>query len=277
MRVREGDEWKTAFRCREGHYEYVVYPQGATNALACFQYFMNDIPKEYLDVICVGLPDDVIIFSEDPSQHVAHVRSILQVLRENKLYAKVQKCEFNREQMTFVGYMVSLAGIDMDPAKIKSILEWPVPTSVKEVQSFLGFANFYRKFIDSYSRLAAPLTTLTIKSVRFTWSNAAAAAFRSLQQAFTTASILRHYQPDLPLTVEADASDFALGCVLSQPSADGHLHPLCFYNMKFTSAELNHPIYDKELLALVAAFKQWRVYMEGAAHPVRVFSDHKNL
>ena len=133
VRVREGDEWKTAFRCREGHYEYLVCPQGATNAPAMFQYFMNDILKEYLNVICVGLLDDVIIFSEDPSQHVAHVRSILQVLRDNKLYAKVQKCEFNKPEMTFVGYMVSPAGIGMDPAKIKSILEWPVPTSVKDV------------------------------------------------------------------------------------------------------------------------------------------------
>ena len=138
---------------------------------------MNDILKEYLDVTCVGLLDDVIVFSKDPSQHVAHV---LQVLRENRLYAKVQKCEFAKEQMTFVGYMVSLAGISMDPEKIKSILEWPVPKSVKEVQSFLGFANFYRKFIDNYSRLATPLTTLTRKSVRFIWSDEADAAFRSL-------------------------------------------------------------------------------------------------
>ena len=90
VRVREGDEWKTAFQCRECHYEYLVCPQGATNAPACFQYFMNDILKEYLDVICVGLLDDVLVFSEDPSRHVQHVRSILQVLRDNKLYAKVQ-------------------------------------------------------------------------------------------------------------------------------------------------------------------------------------------
>ena len=129
---------------------------------------MNDILRESLDVICVGLLDDVIIFSEDPSKHVDHVRSVLQVLRNNKLYAKVQKCEFDRVEMTFVGYQVSLASIGMDPKKIESILEWPVPRSVKEVQSFLGFANFYRKFINSYSRLAAPLTTLTKKSVRFT-------------------------------------------------------------------------------------------------------------
>ena len=216
---------------------------------------MNDILKEYLDVICVWLLDDVIIFSEDPSKHVEHIRSILQVLRDNKLYAKVQKCEFNKQEMTFVGYQVSPAGIGMDPAKIKSILEWPVPTSVKAVQSFLGFANFYKKFINDYSRLAIPLTTLTEKSVRFTWSDEAAAAFRSLRQAFTSAPILCHYQPNLPLTVEVDASDFTLGCVLSQPSLAGDLHPLCFYSRKFTPAKLNYPIYDKELLAVAEAFR----------------------
>ena len=179
--------------------------------------------------------------------------------------------------MTLVGYIFSPASIGMDPEKIKSILQWPVPKSVKEVQSILGFANFYRKFIDNYSRLATPLTTLTRKLVRFTLSDEADATFRSLQQAFTMAPILRHYQPDLPLTVEADASDFALGCVLSQPSLAGDLHPLCFYSRKFTPAELNYPIYDKELLVVVEAFRQWRVYMEGAAPPIRVFSDHKNL
>ena len=107
VRVKQGDEWKTAFRCREGHFEYQVCPQGPTNAPAMFQYFINDILREYLDVICVGILDDVIVFSADPAQHVPHVRSVLQVLREHKLYAKVQKCEFDKEQRTFVGYMVS--------------------------------------------------------------------------------------------------------------------------------------------------------------------------
>ena len=110
---------------------------------------MNDILREYLNVICVGLLDDVIIFSQDPSKHVEHVRSILQVLCDHKLYAKVQKREFNREKMTFVGYMVSPSGIGMDPAKVTSIVDWPIPKFVKEVQSFLGFANFYRKFIQN--------------------------------------------------------------------------------------------------------------------------------
>ena len=129
---------------------------------------MNDILREYLDVICVGIFDDVIIFSADPARHVPHVRSVLQVLREHKLYAKVQKCELNKEQMTFVGYMVSQAGIGMDPEKVSAILDWPTPSSVKDVQSFLGFAKFYRKFIHNYSALASPLTSLTKKGIKFT-------------------------------------------------------------------------------------------------------------
>ena len=277
VRVREGDEWKTAFRCREGHFEYQVCPQGPTNAPAMFQYFMNDILREHLDIICVGILDDVIIFSATPAEHVHHVRTILEVLRQHKLYAKIQKCEFDREEMTFVGFLVSKSGIGMDPAKVAAVLEWPTPKTVKEVQSFLGFANFYRKFILHYSSLTTPLTSLTRKGVKFTWSPAADAAFRQLQQAFTSAPVLQHYQPELPLTIEADASDFALGCILSQTSPAGELHPVCFYSRKFTPAELNYPIYDKELLAVVAAFKQWRVYLEGAATPVKVYTDHKNL
>ena len=126
-----------------------------------------------MDLIAIGILDDVIIFLEDPSLHVQHVRSILEILRDNWLYAKVEKCEFDKDHITFVGYMVSKSGIGMDPAKVSAILEWPVPKSVKDVQSFLGFANFYRKFILHYSSLTTPLTTLTRKVVKFTWSAAA--------------------------------------------------------------------------------------------------------
>ena len=165
----------------------------------------------------------------------------------------------------------------MDPAKVAGILDWPIAKNIKEVQSFMGFANFYRKFILHYSSLTAPLTSFTRKGVKFSWSSEAKKAFWALQQAFTSAPILQHFQPDLPLTIEVDASDFALGCILSQPSLDGSLHPICIYSHKFTPAELNYPIYDKELLAVVSAFQQWRVYVEGAVLPASVYTDHKNL
>ena len=140
-----------------------------------------------------GALDDVIVFFESLSDHVPHVRSILEVLRQHKLYAKVEKCEFHKDQMTFVGYLVSQEGIGMDPAKVSAVLDWPSPKTVKEVQSYLGFANFYRKFINNYSALTTPLTSLTRKATKFVWSPAAEEAFRTLQHAFTTAPILQHF------------------------------------------------------------------------------------
>ena len=132
-----------------------------------FQHFMTDTLREHLDLTAVGILDDVIIFSEDPSQHVGHVRSILHILTQHKLYAKIQKCEFDKDEMTFVGYRVSKQGIGMDPEKVSAILDWPTPKSVKDVQSFLGFSKFYWKFINNYSSIATPLTTLTRKAVKF--------------------------------------------------------------------------------------------------------------
>ena len=132
-----------------------------------FQYFMHDILREHLDIFCVGILDDVIVYSATPEEHVQHVRTILAVLRQHQLYAKIQKCEFSKEEMTFVGFLVSKSGIGMDPAKVAAILDWPTPKNVKEVQSFLGFSNFYRKFILHYSTLTTPLTSLTRKGVRF--------------------------------------------------------------------------------------------------------------
>ena len=218
---------------------------------------MNEILKEYLDIICMGILDDVIIYSQNLEEHVQHVRSILAVLRQHRLYAKIEKCEFHKPSMTFVGFLVSSEGIGMDPVKVSVVTEGPTPRSVKEVQSFLGFANFYRKFIADYSAIASPLTNLTrkvSKTVRFTWTPAAEAAFIPLQQAFISTPILQHFQPSKPLTIEADASDFALGCIFSQTSAARDLLPICFYSKKFTPAEFDYPIYDKELLAVVEAF-----------------------
>ena len=124
-----------------------------------FQFFMNDILREHLNIFCVGILDDVIVYFANPEEHVTHARTILAVLRKHQLYAKILKCEFSREEMTFVGYLVSKSGIGMDPAKAAAILDWPIPKTVKEVQSFLGFSNFYKKFILHYSSLTSPLTS----------------------------------------------------------------------------------------------------------------------
>lgn len=167
LRVRKGDEWKTAFRTPFGHFEFNVMPFGLTNAPATFQHFLNDIFRPFLEHFVIIYLDDILIFSENLVDHEVHVRKVLEVLRYHKLCAKLEKCEFSSSQTEFLGYIVSSSGISMDPSKVKAVIDWPAPTNVKAVQSFLGFANFYRRFIENFSAIVRPLSTLTRKDVPF--------------------------------------------------------------------------------------------------------------
>jgi transposase InsO family protein len=277
VRMRKGDEWKTAFRTRFGLFEYLVMPFGLTNAPAVFQHMMNDVFREWLDVFVVVYLDDILVFSASQAEHDAHVVRVLERLREHGLYAKPEKCEFDRDTVEWLGFVISPTGVSMDAAKVRTVLDWATPTSVKDVQRFLGFANFYRRFIKDYSTVAAPLTDLTSSKVKFAWTPQAQAAFDSLKAAFASPTLLLHADPTKPFTVEADASDFAIGAVLSQLDSAGVERPVAFFSRKLAAAEINYEIYDKELLAIVAAFEQWRHYLAGAQHKVAVLSDHKNL
>ena len=163
VRIRPGDEWKTAFRTRYGHFEYTVMPFGLTNAPAVFQHMANDIFRDFLDIFTIVYLDDILIYSKTQEEHDEHVRQVLRWLREYGLYAKLEKCSFSQNQVEFLGYVVSSDGISMDPMKVQAILEWQTPLSVRDVQCFLGFANFYRKFIKNYSKVVLPLTQLTQK------------------------------------------------------------------------------------------------------------------
>ena len=276
VRIKAGDEWKTAFRTRYGHFEYNVMPFGLTNAPAIFQHLMNDVFREFLDHFVVVYLDDILVFSKNEKDHENHVRLVLEKLRSAGLYAKLEKCVFHQPQVEFLGYIISGEGLSMDPKKIEAVTSWKRPSTVRDVQCFLGFANFYRVFIQSYSKIAAPLTKLTCKD-KLDWSLEADHAFEALKKAFTTAPILTHPDFQKPFFLESDASDFALGAVLSQPGEDERLHPVAFHSRKFTAAEINYEIHDKELLAIVDSFQEWRHFLEGAQHPVTVYTDHKNL
>jgi hypothetical protein len=165
----------------------------------------------------------------------------------------------------------------MDPRKVQTIVEWQTPSSVHDVQCFLGFANFYRKFIRNYSKIVLPLTQLTKKNQAFVWTPEEDKAFTQLKEAFTSAPILAHVDPAKPFTIAADASDFALGSILSKPGEDGQLHSVAFHSRKFTAVEINYEVHDKELLAVVDCFAQWRHFLEGSPHQIIIYSDHKNL
>ncbi|SPC60939.1 uncharacterized protein UHOD_11199 [Ustilago sp. UG-2017b] len=280
LRIAKGDEWKTAFRTRYGLFQYNVMPFGLTNAPASFQHLMNDTFKDMLDRSLIIYLDDLLIYSSTLEQHQGHVSAVLARLRQAGLYAKAEKCQFSTLQTEFLGFVVSDQGVSMDPSKTEVITNWPVPKSMHDVQVFLGFCNFYRKFIPQYSRTAYPLTQLLRKeaqSTPFAWNHAAQHAFEQLRSSFNTDTILHHFDPARPIIVETDASDFAVAAVLSQSFDQGTRHPIAFFSKKLDPAQLNYPIFDKEMFAIVAAFKHWCQYLEGAKFQVQVLTDHRSL
>ena len=243
VRIASGHEWKTAFRTRYGSFEYLVMPFGMTNSPATFQHFMNDIFRDMTDDFVVIYLDDILIFSADPAKHEQHVRLVLERLRHHNLHAKPEKCQFHTDTTEYLGFIVSPKGVAMDPAKTKVIGDWPTPRNLKEVQSFLGFANFYRRFIDAYSRIVRPLTNLTQKDTPFQWSPPQEAAFQQLKSAFQSAPVLAHFDPDHQIIIETDASDFAIGTILSQlQPADNDIHPVAFHSRTMAPAERNYDI-----------------------------------
>lgn len=277
IRMAAGEEWKTAFRTRWGVYEFLVMPFGLTNAPSSFQEYINDALKEYLDNFVIAYLDDILIFSKTKEEHVQHVEKVLRKLKERQIPLKLSKCEFHKNSIGFLGYIVSSEGLAPDPKKVQAIEEWPEPTTVKEVQSFLGLINYYRKFIANFSKIAKPMTELTKKEVIFNFGKECKEAFKELKKRMRSAPILRIFNPEKEATMETDASDKAIGGCLKQKDDDGKLHPVAYYSRKLTGPEANYDVHDKELLAVVECLKQWRVYLEGAKYPVQVYSDHKNL
>ena len=263
IRIDDADIPKTAFRTRYGHFEFRVLPFGLTNAPATFQGLMNDIFRPYLDQFVIVYLDDILIFSKSPEEHEQHLRTVLSVLRQEKLYAKASKCEFFESKTEFLGHIISDQGILPDPKKLQAIEEWPAPKTVTEIQSFLGLANFYRRFIRNFSHIAAPLTSLTKKDHPYNWTSVEETAFQDLKTALISAPVLAAPDPDLPYVVITDASDFAVGGVLCQDFGNG-LQPIAFESHKLQAAQLNYAVHEKEMLAIVHCYEKWRHYLEGS-------------
>ncbi|KAK3522827.1 hypothetical protein QTP86_004675 [Hemibagrus guttatus] len=267
--IREGDEWKTAFHTTHGHYEYPVRLFGLTNAPAVFQSLINEVFQDILGKWVIAYIDDILVNSTSLQEHVRHVRAILSRLQQNHLYIKPEKCEFHRTTIMFLGYVILWQGVEMDLTKVRAVTEWPNPTTTKELQRFLGFANFYRRFIRNYSSVAGPLTSLLRgKPRRLSWSHQAQAAFIKLKDSFTMAPILHHPDPDLPFVVEVDASSSGI---------PGKLHPCAFFSRKLTAVEANYDVGSRELLSIKATLEEWRHSLERARHPFLVLTDHHNL
>ncbi|KAK3556239.1 hypothetical protein QTP70_006920 [Hemibagrus guttatus] len=199
IRIREGDEWKTTFITPTGHYEYLVMPYRLANALSVFQDFMHEVLQRFLHRVVLVYIDDILIYSQNLAEHRQHVVKVLERLRKFQLFLKAEKCSFHQPSVQFLGYKINSSGIQMDKGKITAIRNWPAPTTVKELQRFLGFTNFYRRFIQNYSSIANPLTSLLWnKPKSLAWSPAMEEAFNILKKAFTTAPLLIHPDPKNP-------------------------------------------------------------------------------
>ncbi|KAL0550383.1 hypothetical protein IC582_014893 [Cucumis melo] len=270
LRIKDEDIPKTAFRSRYGHYEFIVMSFGLTNAPAVFMDLMNRVFREFLDTFVIVFIDDILIYSKTEAEHEEHLRMVLQTLRDNKLYAKFSKCEFWLKQVSFLGHVVSKAGVSVDPAKIEAVTGWTRPSTVSEVRSFLGLAGYYRRFVENFSRIATPLTQLTRRGAPFVWSKACEDSFQTLKQKLVTAPVLTVPDGSGNFVIYSDASKKGLGCVLMQQGK-----VVAYASRQLKSHEQNYPTHDLELAAVVFALKIWRHYLYG--EKIQIFTDHKSL
>ena len=289
VRIKKGHEWLTAFTTRYGQFEYLVMPFGLCNAPSTFQKHINNALQNILDIYCTAYLDDILIYSETRQQHRQHVREVLKRLRKAKLHVDIDKCEFETDKVKYLGLIVTTdEGIQMDPEKIRTMQEWPVPRTVKDVLAFLGFANFYRRMVRNFGKIALPLTELTRNQDKektakarlpLNWTASCQRSFQALKDAFASDPIVQHFDYEKESHVEVDASDGVLGGILSQQDKDGNLKPVAYFSKRMSPAECNYEIYDKELLAIVRAFEEWRPELASTdpTHPVNVLSDHRSL
>jgi hypothetical protein len=277
IRMAEGKEWKTRFRTHYGLFESSVMPFGLTNTPATFQNYINDVLAPYLDCFCTTYLDDTLIYSNNFEEHQQHVCLVLDAFAKVGLHLKPEKCEFHQQEVKYLGLIISTEGIKMHPKKIGAMQDGEPPSNLKDVRAFLGFANFYCRFVRNYSCIVQPLTFLTRKGIPFAWSTEQQTAFDILKATFTLAPILARFDPDRDVIVETDASDYISTGVLSQYDDDNVLNPMAYFSKKHSPAECNYEMYDKELMAIIRAFEEWRPELQSVINPIRVLSNYKNL
>jgi hypothetical protein len=270
LRIKEGDIPKTAFRTQFGHYEFVVVPFKLTNAPAVFMSLMNGVFRKYLDRFVQVFLDDILIYSKNEREHEEHLRVVLCYLRENKLYGKLTKCSFFQKEIHYLGHITSGEGIFVDPEKVRAIMEWPVPKNGHEVRSFMGLAGYYWRFVEGFSKIAKPITTLQCKGVRYEWTEECDSAFIELKSLLTSVPILRVSDMEKDFTVCMDASKQGLGDMLMQ---DGGV--IAYASRKLKKHEELYATHDLELAAVVLALKIWRHYLVGRNLELKM--DHQSL
>jgi len=251
---------------------------GMTNSPATFQGMMNEIMRDLINEGKVAVfVDDVLVGTDSEEGHDEIVAEVLKWLEENDLYMKPEKCSWKTSKVNFLGVVMGQGKIEMEEEKVEGVLNWPVPKTVKDIKKFLGLANYYRRFIKNFAALAKPLNMLTRKDEKWKWKEAQQKAFKQLKGIFTTRPLLVAPDLDKEFRVEADASNFATGGVLSIRCEDNKWRPVAYISKSLNETEWNYKIHDKEMLAVIRCLEAWRHFLEGAKGKFEIWSDHKNL
>lgn len=281
--LKESDIEKTAFSINNGKYEFTRLPFGLKNAPSIFQRALDDILHEHIGKICFIYIDDIIIFSKDDETHYQNLDTIFRTLQQANMKCQLDKCEFMKRKVEFLGFVVSDKGIETSPTKVQAISDFPIPRTLKELRSFLGLSGYYRRFIPNYAKLAKPLSSLlrgedgrisrTLSSKKSVSLNREAIeAFKKLKSSLVSPDVILHY-PDFKkeFHLTTDASNFAVGAVLSQEN-----RPISFLSRTLSKAEENYATNEKEMLAIIWALKKLKIYLYGKAK-VKIFTDHQPL
>ena len=278
VQIKEEDRWKAAFKTNRGSFEPSVMFFGLLNLPATFQTMMNEILRDLIDQgVVVVYMDDILVFTKTLEEHRKIVKEVLKRLQENDLFLKHEKCYFEKESIEYLGVIISKDRVKIDPKKVQGVRDWPIPKKIKDLQGFLGFANYYRHFVKDFAKKASLLHKLLRKDKDWQWNAEQQIAFEGLKEAFTTEPTLAYPDPTKPLRVEADASGFATGAVLSMLHDDNKWHPCAYISKSLNDVERNYDVHDREMLAIMCALYDWRHYLEGAKHKIEILTDHANL
>eukprot|EP00731_Ephydatia_muelleri_P010157 Em0005g743a len=273
---KEDDKEKTAFSTEKGHFEFNVMPFGLTNAPATFQRLMECILAGLTGEQCLIYIDDIIVFSASFPEHLERLTNVFLKLQDAGLKLKSEKCKFVQKAVKYLGHVVSAEGICPDPAKTEVVVSYPVPTSAKEIKQFMGLCNYYRRFVKDYSKIAAPLFKLLSKENAkfFAWNSASQNAFEELKSRLVSPPILAYPDFKQPFLLHTDASDAAIGAVLSQVQG-GTERVIAYWSRKLQKAERNYSTTEREALAVVASLKEFYPYVYG--FPCKLITDHNPL
>ena len=278
MRIKEGDEWKAAFSTPEVLFEPVVMFFGLTNSPATFQVMMNDLLRDLVveEKVAVFI-DDVMVVTETEEGHNKIVEEVLRRLEENDLFVKPEKCMWKIREVGFLGVIIGEDRVRIEKEKVQGVIEWPVPRSIKDVQKFLGLANYYRRFVKDFAKIAKPLHKMMRKENKWSWGERQQKAFEELKERFMTEPVLVTPDLDKEMRVEVNVSDFAMGGVLSMKCEDKRWRPVVYISKSLNKAERNYEIHDKEILAIIQCLEAWRHFLEGAKDCFEIWTDYKNL